>query len=345
MTDTNRRWLLSARPVGAVKDSDFTLDSGPVPQPGDGEFLVRVTHLSFDPTQRGWLGGDTYLPAVKIGDPVRAGAIGQVVASNNPKFKVGQLVQGTFGWQEYVVSNGMTETGPVAIVHAGVTPEQALGVFGITGLTAYFGLTDLGKPQPGDTVLVSGAAGATGSVVVQVAKALGCKVIGIAGGASKCAFVTDVAGADACIDYREGNVARRIKELAPKGVNIVFENVGGEILDAALANLAMRARIILCGGISSYNDTSDARSPGLLNYMNITVMRATMTGFIVLDYAPRFAEGVQALATMMAQGKLKTIEDVQHGFENCPATLRRLFEGKNVGKQLLQLTELPLPRV
>lgn len=345
MTATNHRWLLAARPVGAIKDSDFTLDSGPVPQAGDGEFVVRVTHLSFDPTQRGWLGGDTYLPAVKIGDPVRAGGIGQVVQSNNPKFKVGQMVQGTFGWQEYALSNGMTETGPVTALHPGITPEQALGVFGITGLTAYFGLTDLGKPQPGDTVLVSGAAGATGSVVVQVAKALGCKVIGIAGGASKCSFVTDVAGADACIDYREGNVARRIRELAPKGVNVVFENVGGEILDAALANLALRARIVLCGGISSYNDTADNRSAGLLNYMNITVMRATMTGFIVLDYAPRFAEGVQALAAMIAQGKLKTIEDVQHGFENCPATLRRLFEGKNVGKQLLKLTDPPLPVV
>ena len=344
MTD-NRRWLLATRPQGMIKDSDFTLDSGPVPQPGDGEFLVRVTHLSFDPTQRGWLGGDTYLPAVKIGDPVRAGAIGQVIQSNHPKFKAGQLVQGTFGWQEYAVSNGMTETGPVSIVHAGVSPEQALGVFGITGLTAYFGLTDLGQPKPGDTVLVSGAAGATGSVVVQVAKALGCKVIGIAGGAAKCKWLTEVAGADASIDYREGNVARRIRELAPKGVNVVFENVGGEILDAALANLAMRARIILCGGISSYNDTGEARSAGLLNYMNITVMRARLEGFIVLDYAPRFAEGVQALSTLIAEGKLKTVEDVQTGFENCPATLRRLFEGKNVGKQLLKLTDLPLPRI
>ncbi len=337
MTATNRRWLLASRPQGMIKDSDFTLDTGPMPVPGEGEFLVRVTHLSFDPTQRGWLGGDTYLPAVRIGDPVRAGAIGEVVASHHPGFAVGDRVQGTFGWQEHVVSAGTTETGPVTKLHPGITPEQALGVFGITGLTAWFGLTDLGEPKAGDTVLVSGAAGATGSVVVQVAKALGCRVIGIAGGPEKCAWVKATAGADECIDYRAGNVAAAIRSAAPKGVNIVFENVGGEILDAALANLALRARIILCGGISSYNDTADNRSPGLHNYMNITVMRARLQGFIILDYAARFGEGVQGLAKLMAEGKLKTAEDVAEGFENCPATLRRLFEGKNFGKQLLKL--------
>jgi NADPH-dependent curcumin reductase CurA len=337
MTMINRRWLLAQRPHGILKDSDFTLDSGPMPVPGDGEFLVRVTHLSFDPTQRGWLAADSYLPAVKIGAPVRAGAVGEVIASNHPRLAVGDRVQGTFGWQEHVVSNGMTETGPVSIVRPGITPEQALGVFGITGLTAWFGLTELGQPKPDDTVLVSGAAGATGSVVVQVAKALGCTVIGIAGGPEKCAWVTDVAGADACIDYRRGDVAAAIRAAAPKGVDVVFENVGGEIFDAALANLARDARVVLCGGIASYNDTSETRSHGLLNYMNITVMRARVTGFIVTDYAPRFGEGVQALAKLIAEGRLVTAEDVQHGFENCPATLRRLFEGKNLGKQLLRL--------
>lgn len=333
----NRRWLLKSRPHGALKDCDFELVSGPVPVAGEGEFVVKLTHLSFDPTQRGWLGGDTYLPAVKIGDPVRAGGIGEVVESRHPGFAVGDMVQGTFGWQEHALSAGTTETGPVTKLRPGITPEQALGIFGVTGLTAWFGLTDLGQPVAGDVVLVSGAAGATGSVVVQIAKALGCKVIGIAGGPEKCAWVTDVAGADACIDYRAGNVARAIREHAPKGVNVIFENVGGEILDAGLANLALRARIVLCGGISSYNDTGEDRSPGLRNYMNITVMRARMMGFIVLDYAKRYGEGVAALADLMAQGKLKTAEDIQHGFENCPATLRRLFEGKNFGKQLLKL--------
>ena len=334
---TTRRWLLKSRPNGPLKDSDFDLVTVPMPDVGEGQFLVRLTHFSFDPTQRGWLGGDTYLPAVPIGGVVRAGGIGEVVASKHPGFEVGDVVQGTFGWQEHALTDGTTETGPVTKLRAGITPEQALGVFGVTGLTAWFGLTEIGQPKAGDTVLVSGAAGATGSVVVQVAKALGCKVIGIAGGAEKCGWVVEQAGADACIDYRAGNVPRQIRENAPKGVNVVFENVGGEILDAALANLALRARVVLCGGISSYNDTAEDRSPGLRNYMNLTVMRGRMEGFIILDFAKRYGEGVAELAKLMAEGKLKTAEDVAHGFENCPATLRRLFEGKNFGKQLLKV--------
>jgi hypothetical protein len=340
MAEMNRSWILAARPHGMVKDSDFSLVEAPIPEPGPGEFLVRVTHLSFDPTQRGWITADTYLPAVKIGDVVRAGGVGQVVKSNHPGFKVGQMVQGGFGWQDYYVSAGMTEFMPVSIVHPGISPEQALGVFGITGLTAYFGLTDVGKPNPGDTVLVSGAAGATGSVVIQIAKALGCRAIGIAGGADKCAWVTGVAGADACIDYKNENVARRIRELAPNGVNVVFENVGGEMLEAALMNLAQRARVVLCGGISSYNEVEPK---GIRPYMQLTVTRSRMEGFIVLDYAPRYPEGVMALSKLIAEGKLKTADDVQNGFENIPATLRRLFEGKNLGKQLLKITEPPLP--
>ncbi|WP_303782746.1 NADP-dependent oxidoreductase [Sandarakinorhabdus limnophila] len=334
---TTRRWLLKSRPNGPLKDSDFDLVAVPMPNVGEGQLLVRLTHFSFDPTQRGWLGGDTYLPAVPIGGVVRAGGVGEVVASKHPGFEVGDVVQGTFGWQEHALTDGTTETGPVTKLRAGITPEQALGVFGVTGLTAWFGLTEIGQPKAGDTVLVSGAAGATGSVVVQVAKALGCKVIGIAGGAEKCGWVVEQAGADACIDYRAGNVARQIREYAPKGVNLVFENVGGEILDAALANLALRARVVLCGGISSYNDTAEDRSPGLRNYMNLTVMRGRMEGFIILDFAKRYGEGVAELAKLMAAGKLKTAEDVAHGFDNCPATLRRLFEGKNFGKQLLKL--------
>ena len=345
MTETNRRWLLNARPHGALKDSDFRLEEGPVPEPGEGEFLVRVTHLSFDPTQRGWLAADSYLPAVRIGDPVRAGAVGQVLKSNHPKFQPGQMVQGTFGWQEYVVSKGKTETGPVTHIRGGISPEQALGIFGVTGLTAWFGLTDLGKPQAGETVLVSGAAGATGSVVVQVAKALGCKVIGIAGGPEKCGWVKEVTGADHCIDYKAENVSRAIRAAAPEGVNVVFENVGGEILDAALANLAMRARIVLCGGISSYNAADASEVTGLKNYLQLVVMRARMEGFVILDYAPRWADGAAELGKLIAAGKLKTLEDVQEGFENCPATLRRLFEGKNFCKQLLKLTDPPLPVV
>jgi NADPH-dependent curcumin reductase CurA len=336
MTTQNRRWLLAARPQGKLKDSDFRMDSLAIPTPGPGEFLVKVTHLSFDPTQRIWITMPSYLPMVGIGAVVRSGGVGQVVQSNNPDFPVGAMVRGGFGWQEYFCTSGMTEVGPVMKLPPGMKPEHALGCLGMTGLTAYFGLMDLGEPKPGDVVVVSGAAGATGSVVGQVAKAQGCSVIGIAGGPQKRAWVKDVAGFDHCIDYKSENVAARLRQLAPKGVNIVFENVGGAILDASLANIAMRARIILCGAISIYDD---GVGEGLKNYMQITVQRARMEGFIILDYAPRFGEGVSALVGLMAAGKLKATEDVQDGFENIPATLRRLFEGKNLGKQLLKICD------
>jgi NADPH-dependent curcumin reductase CurA len=212
MTRENRQWLLAKRPVGMIKDSDFEQRVGPMPEPKDGEFLVRITHLSFDPTQRGWISRDTYVPAVPIGAVVRAAGAGRVVTSRHPGFREGELVQGSFGWQDYIVTNGTTDIMPVTKIAPGVSPEQALGVFGITGLTAYFGLTDIGKPNPGDIVVVSGAAGATGSVVVQIAKALGCKVIGIAGGAEKCRWVVEQAHADAAIDYKLENVAHRIGE-------------------------------------------------------------------------------------------------------------------------------------
>jgi NADPH-dependent curcumin reductase CurA len=339
MTKENRQWLLAKRPVGMVKDSDFERRDGPVAEPNDGEFLVRITHLSFDPTQRGWISRDSYVPAVAIGAVVRAAGAGRVVKSRHPGFREGELVQGSFGWQDYIVTNGTTDIMPVTKISPGVSPEQALGIFGITGLTAYFGLTDIGKPNPGDTVVVSGAAGATGSVVVQIAKALGCKVIGIAGGAEKCRWVVEQARADAAIDYKRENVASRLRELAPQGVNVVFENVGGEILEASLQNIALRGRVVLCGGISGYNATDPNASPGIRNYLMLTARRARMEGFIVLDYAPRYGEAVQALSKLIAEGKLKTVTDMQRGFDNIPATLRRLFEGKNVGKQLLELDE------
>jgi NADPH-dependent curcumin reductase CurA len=226
-----------------------------------------------------------------------------------------------------------------------VTPEQALGVFGITGPTAYFGMTEVGKPKPGETVLVSGAAGATGSVAIQIAKAIGCRTIGIAGGLEKCKWVTQVAAADACINYRSGNVAARIREHAPAGVDVVFENVGGELLEAALQNLALHARVVLCGGISCYNDSDPGESFGIRSYMMLVVARARIEGFLVLDYAARYPEAIAALSDLISDGKLKTVHDLQHGFENIPATLRRLFEGKNLGKQLLKLADPPLPIV
>lgn len=332
----NRRWVLASRPQGPIKDSDFRFETVEAPEPGAGEFLVKVTHLSFDPTQRGWLGGDTYLPAVKIGEVVRAGAAGVVVKSKHEGFPEGMAVQGAFGWQDYAISDGKGFW-PTAPIFPGITAEQALGVFGVTGITGWIGLTKFGQPKAGETLVVSGAAGATGSVAGQVGKALGLKVIGIAGGPAKCDWVIREAGFDACIDYKAGEVARQLRHHAPKGVDIVFENVGGEILDASLANLAQRARVVLCGGISSYNAADASEIYGLKNYMSLVLNRARIEGFIVLDHAAEFGAAVQGLSQLMAAGKLKALDDMAEGLEAAPATLRRLFEGKNFGKQLLKL--------
>jgi NADPH-dependent curcumin reductase CurA len=341
MSQTNRRWLLAARPQGPIRESDFVRVEEPIPEPGAGEFLVRVTHLSFDPTQRGWISTDTYVPAVPIGAVVRAAAVGQVVKSSHPDFAIGQLVKGSFGWQDYAVTDGQTDVMPVTALPAGVTPEQALGLFGFTGLSAYFGLNDIGRPEPGDTVLVSGAAGATGSIAVQLAKAAGCRTIGIAGGPRKCAWVRDVAGADACIDYKNENVWRRLAKLAPQGVDVVFDNVGGDILEAAIMSLAVRGRIVICGAISNY--AADPREQkGVRFLLNLAMKRARMEGFIVFDYEARYPEAIAALSALVAAGKLRSAEDVQHGFANIPATLNRLFEGENVGKQLLKLADPPI---
>ncbi len=341
MADINRRWVLASRPVGPIKDEDFRLEEAPIPELGRTRLLVRVTHLSFDPTQRGWISEDTYLPAVKIGEVVRAGGAGQVVASNNPRFKPGQLVQGAFGWQDYCVTDG-GGFWPMTALFPGIAPEQALGVFGVTGITAWFGLHEIASRSPA-TRCSSPARRRDG-----IGRGPGRQGDGMHGDrrrrrAGQVRWVVQEAGFDACIDYKSEPVAKRIKALAPKGVNVIFENVGGEILDAGLANLAQGARVILCGGISSYNAASAAEIPGLKNYMALTINRARMEGFIVLDYGPRFGEAVMGLAKLMQEGRLKALDDVQAGIENCPATLRRLFEGKNFGKQLLKLADPPLP--
>jgi NADPH-dependent curcumin reductase CurA len=331
----NRQWLLAARPQGMVKESDFRWNEAPVPEPADGEVLVRVRYVSFDPAMRGWMEDrPSYLPPVAIGEPMRAGAVGEVVSSRAPGFANGDLVQGTFGWQDYALARA---AGPIPLTKLppGVPPTWVLGVLGITGLTAYFGMLDLGKPKAGDTVVVSGAAGATGSVAGQIAKLAGARVIGIAGGAEKCGWLTQEAHFDAAIDYKGESVPARLGELCPKGIDVYFDNVGGEILDAALARLALRARVVLCGGISSYNASSPP--PGPRNYMNLVVQRARMEGFIVLDYLPRFGEGVAALAKEVQAGRIAHQEDVQHGLENAPRTFLRLFRGENRGKQILAL--------
>ncbi len=336
--NTNRQWVLAKRPHGMVTKDNFEYQEAPIPEPEDGQVLVRNLMLSFDPTQRGWMEDrDSYLPPVGIGEVMRAGSVGQVENSRHPDFNAGDLVQTTGGWQDFLVAD--PATGPMGLskLPPGVTPAMALGVLGVTGLTAYWGLLDLGAPKAGETVLVSGAAGATGSVAGQIARIKGCRVIGIAGGPDKCAWLKEEARFDDVIDYKSEDVDARIGELCPKGIDVFFDNVGGDILEAALNHLALRARIVLCGGISAYNATEAV--PGPPNLMNLVIMRARMEGFIILDYMDRALEAITDLVGWIQSGELVHREDIQEGFENIPDTLNRLFTGKNIGKQLLKIAD------
>ena len=336
--NTNRQWLLAQRPNGMVGRENFTYVEQPIPEVGDGQVLVRNLYLSFDPTQRGWMEDrESYLPPVGLGEPMRAGSIGQVADTRHPDFAAGDLVQTTGGWQDFVVT--APGHGPMGLskVPAGVSPEMMLSVLGITGLTAYFGLLDLGLPQVGDTVLVSGAAGATGSVAGQIARIKGCRVVGIAGGAEKCGWLKDEAGFDEVIDYKNEDVNARIAATCPNRLDVYFDNVGGEILEAALNHLNLKARIVMCGGISGYNATQPV--PGPANLMNLVTMRARMEGFIILDYMARAPEAIKELLGWIASGDLKFQVDVREGFDNIPDTLQRLFTGKNLGKQLLKIAD------
>ena len=335
-TRVNRQWRLAKRPQGMVKESDFKWSQAPVGDLADGQVLVRTLYLSMDPTQRGWMSRDTYLPAIAIGDVVRSFGVGQIVESRNAKFAVGELVQGGLGWQDYLVTDGGGPL-PLSKLPKGVDIPLAMSVLGLTGITAYFGLLEVGRPQPGETVVVSGAAGATGSVAGQIAKIKGCRTVGIAGGPDKCAWLVREAGFDAALDYKAERVDKRLAELCPGGVDVFFDNVGGDVLDAALANLAMRGRVVICGAISMYNEK--VPPPGPRNYLSLLGQRGRMEGFIVLDYMPRAGEAVAALSQWVKEGRLKHEEDIQQGLENAPKTLQRLFEGKNRGKQLLRVAE------
>ena len=332
----NRQWLLAKRPNGLVTRENFEYVECQIPEPASGQVLVRNLLLSFDPTQRGWMEDkESYLPPVAIGAPMRAGSIGQVTESRHPDFAVGELVQTTGGWQDFVVAT--PNEGPIGLtkVPDGVTPEMMLSVLGITGLTAYFGMLDLGTPKPGETVLVSGAAGATGSVAGQIARIKGCRVVGIAGGAAKCAWLKDEASFDAVIDYKQGYINDQIRATCPEKIDVYFDNVGGEILEAALNHINLRARVVMCGGISGYNATEP--TPGPTNLMNLVTNRARMEGFIILDYLPRAAEAIADLLEWIGTNDLKYQIDLQYGFDNIPSTLSRLFTGENFGKQLLQI--------
>ncbi len=336
--NTNRQWLLAKRPHGLVGEENFTYEENPIPEPGEGEVLVRNLYLSFDPTQRGWMEDrESYLPPVALGEPMRAGSVGQVVTSNHADFEAGDLVQTTGGWQDFVVVSPATSVMGLSKIPAGITPEMMMSVLGVTGLTAYWGLLDLGMPKPGETVLVSGAAGATGSIAGQIAKIKGARVVGIAGGAQKCGWLKEELGFDDVIDYKNEDVAQRIAATCPNKVDVFFDNVGGDILQAALDNINMHARIVLCGGISGYNATEPV--PGPNNLMNLVIMRARMEGFIVIDYMNRSGEAIADLLKWIEAGDLKFQVDVQEGFENIPTTLQRLFTGQNLGKQLLKIAD------
>jgi NADPH-dependent curcumin reductase CurA len=330
MTLMNRRITLARRPVGEVGAECFATDAVGVPAPGPGEALVEVTWLSIDPTIRGWMAQDTYLPAIAIGAPIRSGGLGTVIESNTDALPVGATVFGMMGWQQYAIVGAGAR-----VIPAEVPPEAALSVFGATGITAYFGLLDVGRPAEGETVLVSGAAGATGSIAGQIARIKGCRVVGIAGSDEKCAWLTGELGFDAAINYRTQDVRSVLADACPNGVDVFFDNVGGDILEAALDRLALRGRVVLCGAISQYNDAEPR--PGPNNLTNLIVRRGRMEGFIVLDYLDRSDQAIGELANWVLGGELQYSVDVVEGLDHAPEALDRLFSGANTGKVMVRL--------
>lgn len=338
MTDVNRQVLLVRRPHGPVTDDCFALGEAPVPRPGEGEVLVRVLYLSLDPTIRGWLSeSGNYLPPVPLGEVVRGFGVGVVVESCNPELPVGALVPSLTGWQEYAVVSPGDLLPPVALPPT-VSAVEAVSVYGITGLTAYFGLTEIGRPAPGETVVVSGAAGGVGSIAGQVARILGAgRVVGIAGTDEKCRWLVEELGFDAAIDYKTDDVGARLRETCPDGVDVYFENVGGEILDTVLARLAFKARVILCGAISTYNETGPAPGPRNLGFL--VSRHARIEGFLLTHYLDRIFEGMVALGEWVEQGRIVNRVDVVEGLERAPEAFNRLFTGANIGKQLVKVSD------
>jgi hypothetical protein len=333
----NRRFLLTRRPRGEPVREDFQLVTEAIPVPAPGGIVVRNHYVSLDPAQRGWMDdAESYMPPIPLGDPVRATTIGIVHASDNPDYAVGQWVMGLNGLEDYSISAPGGFTMPIDI-DAVPSPANYLSALGAVGLTAYFGLNDVAKPQPGETLLVSGAAGAVGSAVGQIGKIMGCRVVGIAGGPDKCRRLLDDYGFDAAIDYKgkdHNALVAAITDAASDGVNVVFENVGGPVLEAEVFTLAHGARIVLCGLISEYNATEKV---GLRNLWQILARRATIHGFLIADYAHRFAEGGEQMAQWLSEGKLRADEDVQEGLENAYDAFMRLFSGANTGKLVLKI--------
>ena len=334
MSPQNRRLVLTRRPVGMVDEETVGLEVTDTPELADGQALVKVRWLSIDPTIRTWMDDrPSYLPPIGVGDVVRSGGIGEVVESRTTRLGVGDVVYGLTGWQEFLVAS---ESDLVQVVPPGIDPRAALNVYGVNGMTAYFGLIEVGRLQEGDTVVVSGAAGATGSLAGQIAKLKGAgTVVGIAGSPEKCAWITESLGFDAAVDYRHEDVAKALRQHCPKGIDVYFDNVGGEILDICLGQLAMRGRVALCGAISVYNATE--RPPGPSNVTNLIPQRGRMEGFIVFDYFERYPSAQLELAGWLSEGRIVHVEHVVHGLERAPEALNMLFTGANTGKVLVEL--------
>jgi len=332
-----RRYVLAQRPKGLVNDSDFRHEEHELGDIQEGEVLAKLKWLSFDPAQRGWMNeADSYRPPMKLNEPVEAGGIVEVIESRNPDFKQGDLLGGMTSWQEHQILTA-SSLSKLSKIPPNLPPNVALNVCGTVGLTALFGLLRVGEFKEGDVVLVSGAAGATGSLVGQIAKAKGAKkVIGIAGGADKVKHLTEVLKFDAGIDYKNEDVAKRIKEEAPEGVNVYFDNVGGKILEASIANMKFKGRIVCCGSISNYNATKDEYQT-VNNLFRLTTKSLRMEGFIVTDFLKEWGTGRQELLEMWQKGQIQSVEDIQEGWENIPKTFFRLFKGENTGKQLARL--------
>jgi NADPH-dependent curcumin reductase CurA len=333
----NRQLVLASRPTTKVEEHHFLLREATIPDIGDDQALVQVVWLGIEPTQRTWLNaGATYTEPVAIGAVMRGPGVGRVIASKSDLFRLGDWVVGETGWQEYAVADSEGLFG-FTRVPEGIDPKAMLGVYGVNGLTAYFGITEVGKVRPGDTVFVSGAAGSVGSIAGQIARLKGARVIGAAGGHEKCTWVTKVAGFDACIDYHNESIHERLKDLAPTGIDVVFDNVGGMILEAVLDNLALHARIVICGSISSgYRENAYGHSPR--NYMQLAFRRARMEGFIFLDYAEKIPIAFMDLHGWVSSRSIVYREDIVVGLERAPLALQGLFEGRNRGKQLVQVS-------
>lgn len=334
----NQQIRLAARPVGMPTRDNWQCTTEPVPEPEAGGVLVKTVALSLDPAMRGWMNeGKSYIPPVGIGEVMRAGGIGTVVASKNPAFAVGDTVSATLGVQQYclIPEAGIRRQGLFRIDPRLGTPMQWLNVLGLPGMTAYFGLMDVGRPKAGETLVVSGAAGAVGQTVGQLAKVKGLRVVGIAGGPAKCEWVVQELGFDACIDYKAGPVKDGLKQHCPQGVDIYFDNVGGEILDTVLTRINRHARIVICGAISQYNNTTPVKGPA--NYLSLLVNRARMEGMVVFDYADRYPTAIAELGELLQAGRIRSREDVVSGLENFPDALLKLFSGENFGKLVLQV--------